>query len=478
MRPASGAAGEEQFDAVDTKRWHSAPGCGGCAQHPDCCASLALFGTAGPAAAQRGAAQPTPVQALVDRITIPYERFTLPNGLTVIVHTDRKAPVVAVSVWYNIGSKDEPVGSTGFAHLFEHLMFNGSENAPNDWFTYTQQIGATDENGTTNTDRTNYFETVPTGALDRALFLESDRMGHLLGGLDQAKLDTQRGVVQNEKRQGDNQPFGLLRYYIFENLTPPGHPYHHSTIGSMGDLNAASLTTVQNWFRANYGPNNAVSCSPAISMCRRRGAWSPLVRADPARPCGGRTSDRRADAARSAGARSHRPDRDDAHLQDVDDPGHVRPRRGPARSCGQHPWRPVVEPARQCAGARRATRGQRLGQRAVVPGSGRLRHLGRCQTGVDPALVGRRLDEITAQFLREGPTADEVQRAVMSGLSGEIGGLESVGGFGGKAVALAQGQLFTGNPEAYRDQIRQFAATTPAQVRDVATHWLSRRYFR
>ena len=198
------------------------------------------------------------VAALVDRIDIPFERFTLDNGLTVIVHTDRKAPVVAVSVWYDIGSKDEPAGSTGFAHLFEHIMFNGTENAPGDFFTWLQDIGATDLNGTTNPDRTNYFETVPTGALDRALFLEADRMGHLLGALTQETLDNQRGVVQNEKRQGDNQPYGLLRYYIFENLVPRGHPYYHSTIGSMQDLNGASLDMVQNWFRQNYGPNNAV----------------------------------------------------------------------------------------------------------------------------------------------------------------------------------------------------------------------------
>jgi zinc protease len=214
----------------------------------------------GPATAQRAAAprMDRDVQALVDRITIPYERFELDNGLTVIVHTDRKAPVVAVSMWYDVGSKHEPAGSTGFAHLFEHIMFNGSENAPGDYFTWMQDIGATDLNGTTNPDRTNYFQTVPTGALERTLWLEADRMGNLLGAVTQQTLDNQRGVVQNEKRQGDNQPFGLLRYYIFENLTPRGHPYHHSTIGSMADLNSASLDRVQSWFRDHYAPNNAV----------------------------------------------------------------------------------------------------------------------------------------------------------------------------------------------------------------------------
>src|SRR6185369_1407331 len=144
-----------------------------------------------------------------------------------------KAPVVAVSVWYDIGSKQEPKGKTGFAHLFEHLMFNGSENADDDLLKPMQQVGATDMNGSTWFDRTNYYETVPTGALDLTLYLESDRMGHLLGAVTQAKLDNQRGVVQNEKRKGDNQPFGMVGYRQTAALFPADHPYGHDTIGSM-----------------------------------------------------------------------------------------------------------------------------------------------------------------------------------------------------------------------------------------------------
>ena len=147
-------------------------------------AGVALAALALPLAAVHAQeVKPAPVADLVKRVDIPYQRFTLPNGLRVIVHTDRKAPVVAVSVWYNIGSKFEPKGRTGFAHLFEHLMFNGSENAPGDFFEPLKQVGATDLNGTTNYDRTNYFETVPTAALEKALFLESDRMGYLLGAV-------------------------------------------------------------------------------------------------------------------------------------------------------------------------------------------------------------------------------------------------------------------------------------------------------
>ena len=191
-------------------------------------------------------------------VDIPYETFTLPNGLRVVVHTDRKAPIVAVNIWYHVGSKDEPAGRTGFAHLFEHLMFNGSENHKGEFFDPFELAGATDMNGTTNTDRTNYFENVPTTALDMALWMESDRMGHLLGAIDQKTLDEQRGVVQNEKRQGENQPYGQVWEKLGRALYPVGHPYHHSVIGSMNDLNAASLDDVKNWFRTWYGPNNAV----------------------------------------------------------------------------------------------------------------------------------------------------------------------------------------------------------------------------
>src|SRR5580765_5549546 len=182
-------------------------------------------------------------------IDIPYTKFVLKNGLTVIVHEDHKAAIVAVNIWYHVGSKNERPGRTGFAHLFEHLMFNGSEHFNDDYFQPFERIGATDQNGTTNEDRTNYFENVPTNALDIALWMESDRMGHLLGAIDTAKVNEQRGVVQNEKRQGENQPYGKVDELMTEGTYPAGHPYSWSVIGSMEDLNAASVEDVKNWFR-------------------------------------------------------------------------------------------------------------------------------------------------------------------------------------------------------------------------------------
>src|SRR6478752_3761614 len=217
------------------------------------CGALA-FNLAGAAApvAPAASAQKT------DMVDIPFEKFQLDNGLTVVVHEDHKAPIVAVSVGYHVGSADEPAGKTGFAHLFEHLMFSGSENHKGTYFQPFELAGSTDMNGTTWFDRTNYFENVPTTALDMALWMESDRMGHLLGAIDQKTLDEQRGVVQNEKRQDENEPYGLAGDEINRQMYAVNHPYHHSVVGSMNDLNAASLADVKNWFRTWYGPNNAV----------------------------------------------------------------------------------------------------------------------------------------------------------------------------------------------------------------------------
>src|SRR5512138_2392633 len=199
-----------------------------------------------------------PAFAQQPAIDIPYQKFVLPNGLRLLVHEDHKAPIVAVNIWYHVGSKNEKPGKTGFAHLFEHLMFNGSEDYDNDYFQALERIGATDRNGTTSYDRTNYFQNVPTSALDTALWLESDRMGHLLGVVTQAKLDEQRGVVQNEKRQYENQPYALAQELIQAACFPKEHPYSWTVIGSMKDLNDASLPDVHEWFKEFYGPNNAV----------------------------------------------------------------------------------------------------------------------------------------------------------------------------------------------------------------------------
>ena len=202
-------------------------------------------------------------QAAGEAVRIDYVEETLPNGLKVIYHVDRSTPVAAVDIWYNVGSKHEQPGRTGFAHLFEHVMFKGSKNVPDGkHFGWLEDAGAragADINGTTSYDRTNYFEQVPSNQLELALWLESDRMGTLLETLTQEKLDNQREVVKNERRQGvDNQPYGTWQEKMLSHLFPAGHPYHHPVIGSMADLSAASLDDVKNFFRTYYAPNNAV----------------------------------------------------------------------------------------------------------------------------------------------------------------------------------------------------------------------------
>jgi len=431
-----------------------------------------------PAAAQQraaAAAKPAPAASLVRQVTIPYEQFTLPNGLRVVVHTDRKAPIVAVSVWYDVGAKHEPKGSTGFAHLFEHLMFNGSENAPGDFFEPLKQVGATDYNGTTNLDRTNYFETVPTAALDRALFLESDRMGYLLGAITQGVLDEQRGVVQNEKRQGDNNPYGLVRYKITEGLFPPDHPYGHDTIGSMADLDAASLQTVKDWFRNNYGPNNAVL------------VLAGDIDAKTARPlvekyfggikAGPKSVTRPAPVPTLAAAKVETTtDRVAAPMvlkawatPGLNDPESVSLDVAGSVLGGLASSRLDNVLVKQEKLAVQVSAGNYAGAQV---GSFRIQAIVR--PGVDPAQVAQRIDAVLADFLKNGPTADEVNRVVTTRAAGIIEGLESVGGFGGKAVALAQGTLFSGDPGFAEKRLRRLAAETPASVKAAADKWLSR----
>ena len=422
-------------------------------------------------------AQQKPVSAatLVRQVDIPYQQFTLPNGLRVIVHTDRKAPIVAVSVWYDVGAKHEPKGSTGFAHLFEHLMFNGSENAPDDFFEPLKQVGATDFNGTTNLDRTNYFETVPTAALPRALFLESDRMGYLQGAITQAKLDEQRGVVQNEKRQGDNQPYGLVQYKVTEGLFPADHPYGHTTIGSMADLDAASLQTVKNWFSGHYGPNNAVLVLAGdVDLATARTLVTKYFGPIKAGPKSVRPA---APVPTLAAARAEvMKDRVAATMitRNWTVPG------------GADPDSAALEVAASVLGGLASSRldnalvkGDKLAVSvsaysggSVQVGTFGIRAIVR--PGVDAAAVNARIDAILADFLKNGPTADEVDRVVTTRAAATIEGLESVGGFGGKAVALAQGALFYDDPDYYKKRLARLAAQTPATVKAAAAKWLTR----
>lgn len=421
---------------------------------------------------------PADLENLVSQVQIPYEEFELENGLTVIVHEDRKAPIVGVAVWYNVGSKDEPKGQTGFAHLFEHLMFNGSENAPADYFQYLAEMGATDYNGTTNFDRTNYFQTVPRPALERALWLESDRMGYLLGAVTQQKLDNQRGVVQNEKRQGDNNPGGLVFYEILDTLFPEGHPYAHSVIGSMADLDAASMETVQNWFRDKYGPNNAtlvlagdIDAAEARPLVEK---WfGPIARGPVNTPAA-------------------------ADIPTLAEPVRTVMRDQVAATSINLYWPApgimsedltALNVGTQVLGGLLSSRLDEILVRdeqlavGVSAGNFDFQRVGiisvgaTLKDGVDAAVLEARLKQLVDWFIETGPTEDEVRRAATSNLSGTIRGLEQVGGFGGKAVALARGEVLADDPGFAVGQLALLASITPADVKAAMSKWMTRPAF-
>lgn len=419
-------------------------------------------------------ADPAPLSALIGEVDIPYQQFTLPNGLRVVVHSDHKAPLVHVGVWYDVGSVDEPLKRSGFAHLFEHLMFYGSEHHPAEHFKPLEAMGATDFNGTTSFDRTNYFQTVPTPALDLALFLESDRMGWLLPAVTQERLDAQRKVVLNEKRQGDNEPGGLGQYEMLSALFPPDHPMSVSPIGRPADLDAATLADVRGWFGDHYGPNNAVLVLAGdidLSTAQEKVThWFGQIPAGPT-------------PARYAGWVPQRTATTSATMHDrVATPRLSRSWAVPGRDGGAQNADLDIALAILASGptsrlAQTLVRDERL---AVSVGGGTSPEtMGGIASisadiapGVDPAQAEARIDQVLAEFLTYGPTADEVDRVAMRAVSGTIRGLEKVGGFGGKGVVLAEGLLYEGDPGAYRAELADYASATPGTVRAAARQWL------
>ena len=405
---------------------------------------------------------------------IPYEKHVLDNGLTLIVHEDHKAPIVAVNVWYHVGSKNEKPGRTGFAHLFEHLMFNGSENFNDDYFKVLEKLGATDVNGTTNEDRTNYFQNVPVSALETVLWMESDRMGHLLGAIDQARLDEQRGVVQNEKRQGENEPYGRVYELMQTAVYPKGHPYSWTVIGSMEDLSAASLDDVKEWFRAYYGPQNAVLVVAGDVRAAEVKAKVEKYFGDI--PPGPPIARHDVWIARRTG--THR-----QTLQDRVPQARVyKVWNTPEWGAPEDDWLDLV--ARILASGKTARLYKRLvyddriaTDVAAYQGASEIGSnfvvLASARPGGDLGTVEKAVDEEMARLLREGPTAEEVERARTERLAGFVRGVERIGGFGGKSDVLAQSQVWGGSPDVYRKRLERVKAADVPVVWDAAKRWLA-----
>ncbi|MBT5216005.1 MAG: insulinase family protein, partial [Gammaproteobacteria bacterium] len=405
---------------------------------------------------------------------ITFEKFTLSNGLTVIVHEDHKIPVVAINVWYHVGSKDELPGKTGFAHLFEHLMFNGTENYNDEYFGPLQQVGATDLNGTTNADRTNYFQNVPKPALDLALWMESDRMGHLLGVVTEEKLNEQRGVVQNEKRQGENQPFGRVFLQAGKATFPEGHPYSWSTIGSMADLNAASLEDVQNWFKTYYGPNNAVlSLAGDINVEEAKKLVNKYFGDIPAGP---EPIKRKKWIAKRTGQirevmydrvpntriykvwnTAEKGTKDEAHLELI---------------------------ANLLAGGKNSSLYQSLVYEKQIATSvsafyydreiaGQFWVAADLSNGQSIVELENAIDETIHEFIKKGPSKKRLDNTITSLRASWIKGLQRVGGFGGKSDILAKGEIYQGDPGAYKKLISNIINASAKDLKTTANKWLS-----
>jgi zinc protease len=407
-------------------------------------------------------------------IEIPYTKYVLSNGLTLIVHQDRKAPIVAVNVWYHVGSKNEKPGKTGFAHLFEHLMFNGSENFDDDFFKATEKVGATDMNGTTSEDRTNYFENAPEDALDLLLWLESDRMGHLLGAITQGKLYEQRGVVQNEKRQGENQPYAIAYELITKNTWPPNHPYSWRVIGSMEDLNAASLDDVKEWFRDYYGAANAVLTiagdvepKEVLAKVEQYFGWIPS---------GPPVARHQAWIAKREGSQRQT-------VQDRVPQARIYkvwniPHYGTKEANFLNLVSDVLAQGKSSRFYKRLVYEDQIATDAQAyvdlnEIAGQFTVVATARPGEDLAKVEKALDEELARFIEDGPTKDELERAKVQFEAGFIRGIERIGGFGGKSDILAHNFVFTGSPDYYKTMLEETRNATGKELQRAAKEWLS-----
>jgi zinc protease len=411
---------------------------------------------------------------LAQEIDIPYQRFVLGNGLTLIVHEDHKAPIVAIDVWYQVGSRNEKPGKTGFAHLFEHLMFEGSENAKGRFVDIMERIGATETDGETNSDRTNYFENVPSSALDFVLWMESDRMGHLLGAIDQNVLDLQRGVVQNEKREHENLPYGAVEELVPQNTYPPGHPYSWTPIGDMADLNAASLTDVQEWFRTYYGPSNVVLV--LAGDIETKTAKEKVEKYFGDIPAGRPVIRQKVWLAKMTGA----------HRQSVQ--ANVSQARiykfwnAPEYGSADADYLDLVSDVLTLGKSSRFYKRLVYDDQIAVDANA---YISECEIGSQFGLqvtvrpgqdlqqVGRELDEELAQFLKEGPTLEELTRVKANHEANFIRDIERIGGSAGKAARLAQGQAFLGSPDAYKKTLKHIQEATAEDLKVAANKWLS-----
>ncbi len=405
---------------------------------------------------------------------IKFTQFTLRNGLRVIFHEDHSTPIVAVNVWYHVGSKNEVPGRTGFAHLFEHMMFQGSLHHDNDYFIPLQEAGGT-LNGSTNTDRTNYWEVVPSNFLELALWLESDRMGYLLESLTEAKLANQRDVVKNEKRQNyDNRPYGLVGAKIAETMYPENHPYHWLTIGSLDDLTAASREDVSDFFRRFYTPNNASlsiagDINPAEARMLVEKYFGPIKRGPEVQKVA-----------------PMRPIMEKEKRMTMED--RVSLPRVYMTWHTEQQYTSNDAPLDQLAFVLAGGKGSRLYKSLVYEKqiaqdvsafhnsreiAGQFQIAATAKPGVKLEDIEQAIDEEISKLKTEPPTSEEMERAYNARESAFVYGLQTVGGFGGKSDQLNAYATFLNQPGYFQNDLLRYRNVKPADVMTVANGYLT-----
>ena len=404
---------------------------------------------------------------------IPFTRHVLDNGLVLIVHEDHRSPVAAVNLWYRVGSRDEGEGERGFAHLFEHLMYLGSEHHDQDFFATLEALGATSMNATTSRDRTNYFQNVPVTALDRVLWLESDRMAHFTGTITRERVDTEIGVVENEKRQRANRPYGEVYKTILRHSYPPEHPYHWPTIGSMADLNNASLDDLRDWHRRFYGAANAVlvvaGAVDTDEVIEQVEYYFSHIRSGPP-----------VDRLEQWVTRLNEPRRKQLR-EDVPQARIYRSWNVPGWDSAERDWLSlgawVLGGSRDSRLHRRLVREDQLatGVSAFVStgeiGS-QFMVVATAREDADIAALEQAMDQEINRLVRRGPTEDEMNRARTAGYAGFVRGMERVGGFGGKSDLLAMSEVYGGDPASWREGLERYITASRGQVLHTLRQWI------
>jgi zinc protease len=412
--------------------------------------------------------------AAAQQVSIPHTMFTLPNGLRVIVAEDHSAPLAAVNVWYHVGSGYERPGRTGFAHLFEHIMFEGSKNVPEgDFDNWLEAAGATN-NGSTNTDRTNYYEVMPSNAVELALWLEADRMGGLLDAMSPSKLEGQRGVVKNERRQSyENQPYGLLWETASTLLYPQGHPYSWTTIGSMADLDAAQLEDVNQFFRTYYAPNNAsiaivgdVDPAQVRQWVERYFGWIPR-NTEVQRP----TIPMPQLAATTYTTREDRVTLPELSMVWRTD------KRFSRDEAALNALADILTAGKSARLYKRLVYDEQVAaftwaqnDAALISGDFWLRI--RAKPEVDLDRIEAAVDEEIARLAQTPPSQEEVDRVINGRVTGFVSQLEMVMI---KADQLNDYLYFTGDPDYAEEDLARYRALTPADIQRVARQYLAGR---